>query len=107
MNAPIRRLSDPASVQLLQIRHGRSRTKQEAMKILGAAGIPAGAVFDTGDLLAEKTFEENADLSGTVRRQTAGDQTFSAPRRARRGGVWRLARDERRRCRGAEAGGVL
>ena len=32
-------------------------TKHEAMKILGAAGIPAGAVMDTGDLLAEPTFE--------------------------------------------------
>ncbi|MBV9017694.1 MAG: CoA transferase [Alphaproteobacteria bacterium] len=35
----------------------QQHTKQEAMKILGAAGIPAGAVMDTGDLLAESTFE--------------------------------------------------
>ena len=27
------------------------------MRILGAAGIPAGAVLDTGDLLAEPTFQ--------------------------------------------------
>src|SRR5260370_17377910 len=32
-------------------------TKHEAMQILGAAGIPAGAVMDTGDHLAEPTFE--------------------------------------------------
>jgi crotonobetainyl-CoA:carnitine CoA-transferase CaiB-like acyl-CoA transferase len=36
----------------------RQHTKHEAMKILGAAGIPAGAVMDTADLLAEPTFEE-------------------------------------------------
>ena len=35
----------------------QQHTKHEAMKILGAAGIPAGAVMDTGDLLAEPTFE--------------------------------------------------
>ena len=27
------------------------------MRIIGAAGVPAGAVMDTGDLLAEPTFE--------------------------------------------------
>jgi formyl-CoA transferase len=36
----------------------QQHTKHEAMKILGAAGIPAGAVFDTADLLAEPTFAE-------------------------------------------------
>ena len=35
----------------------RTHNKQEAMRILGAAGIPAGAVLDTGDLLAEPTFQ--------------------------------------------------
>ena len=33
------------------------RSKHEAMQILGGAGIPAGAVMDTADLLAEPTFE--------------------------------------------------
>ena len=33
-------------------------TKHEAMEILGAAGIPAGAVFDTGDLLADETLQQ-------------------------------------------------
>jgi formyl-CoA transferase len=35
----------------------QQHSKQEAMRILGAAGIPAGAVLDTTDLLAEATFE--------------------------------------------------
>jgi crotonobetainyl-CoA:carnitine CoA-transferase CaiB-like acyl-CoA transferase len=32
--------------------------KHEAMRLIGAAGVPAGAVLDTGDLLAEPTFAE-------------------------------------------------
>ncbi|HTV89025.1 MAG TPA: CoA transferase [Stellaceae bacterium] len=36
----------------------QQHTKHEAMKILGEAGIPAGAVFDTGDLLADETLQK-------------------------------------------------
>jgi formyl-CoA transferase len=32
--------------------------KHEAMRLVGAAGVPAGAVLDTGDLLAEPSFAE-------------------------------------------------
>ena len=32
--------------------------KHEAMRLVGAAGVPAGAVLDTGDLLAEPSFVE-------------------------------------------------
>jgi crotonobetainyl-CoA:carnitine CoA-transferase CaiB-like acyl-CoA transferase len=35
----------------------RRHDKHEAMRLIGAAGVPAGAVFDTGDLLAEPSFE--------------------------------------------------
>jgi formyl-CoA transferase len=35
----------------------RQHTKHEVMQIIGAAGVPCGAVMDTGDLLAEPTFE--------------------------------------------------
>ena len=54
----------------------RQHTKHEAMKILGDAGIPAGAVFDTGDLLGEPTFESRGIIqemdhpSGPMRRPT-------------------------------------
>ena len=32
--------------------------KHEAMRLIGAAGVPAGAVLDTGDLLGEPSFVE-------------------------------------------------
>src|SRR3984957_15154124 len=35
----------------------QQHTKHDAMRIIGEAGVPAGAVMDTADLLAEKTFE--------------------------------------------------
>jgi formyl-CoA transferase len=36
----------------------RRHDKHEAMRLIGAAGVPAGAVLDTGDLLAEPSFEK-------------------------------------------------
>jgi crotonobetainyl-CoA:carnitine CoA-transferase CaiB-like acyl-CoA transferase len=53
----------------------RKHTKQEAMKILGEAGIPAGAVLDTGDLLAEKSFEDR----GIIQTQHHPNGEFRMP----------------------------
>jgi formyl-CoA transferase len=36
----------------------KTRTKHEAMEQVGGAGIPAGAVFDTMELMNEPTFEQ-------------------------------------------------
>ncbi len=36
----------------------RRHTKHEAMEIIGAAGIPAGAVLDTMELQNDPTFEQ-------------------------------------------------
>ena len=81
------------------------------------AGIPAGAVLDTGDLLAEPTFQSRGIIqtqehpSGELRMPTFpvrfdGKPPKIAPapllRRAHERRFRRLARDERRRCRGAE-----
>jgi crotonobetainyl-CoA:carnitine CoA-transferase CaiB-like acyl-CoA transferase len=46
-------------------------TKDEAMQILGGAGIPAGAVMDTRDLLAEPTFESRGIIQ--TQHHPAGD----------------------------------
>ncbi len=51
-----KRLGHADEVNAMVTAWTQQRTKKEAMETLGKAGIPAGAVFDTGDLLAEPTF---------------------------------------------------
>jgi formyl-CoA transferase len=53
-----KRLARAGEVNEMVTAWTRQRTKHEAMAILGKAGIPAGAVLDTGDILAEQSFEE-------------------------------------------------
>ncbi|HEV2189473.1 MAG TPA: CoA transferase [Stellaceae bacterium] len=53
----------------------RQHTKKEAMEILGAAGIPSGAVYDTGDLLAEPTFQSR----GIIQTQHHPNGDFRMP----------------------------
>jgi len=71
-----KRAEHAAEVEEMVTAWTRQHTKQEAMQILGAAGIPAGAVLDTGDLLAEPTFAERGIIqtmdhpSGEMRRPT-------------------------------------
>jgi len=49
----------------------RRRSKQEAMRLFGQAGVPAGAVFDTLELLNEPTFVERGIMQ-TVDHPTTG-----------------------------------
>ena len=72
----------------------QQHTKHEAMEIIGAAGVPAGAVLDTMELYNDQTFEQRgimqtiehptvgtfkmAGMAGAVRRQSA---TGRCPRR--------------------------
>ncbi|HEU0160052.1 MAG TPA: CoA transferase, partial [Hyphomicrobiaceae bacterium] len=49
----------------------RRRSKQEAMRLFGQAGVPAGAVFDTLELLNEPTFVERGIMQ-TVEHPTTG-----------------------------------
>ena len=88
---------------------------------LGAAGIPAGAVLDTGDLLAEPTFESRGIIQTQSTRaancgcrpsrcaSTASRRRSPRPRcwASTRRGLRRLARDERGRRQGAEGRRVV
>ncbi|HEX3881676.1 MAG TPA: CoA transferase [Stellaceae bacterium] len=51
-----KRATHAAEVNEIVTAWTRQHTKHEAMQLIGAAGVPAGAVMDTGDLLAEETF---------------------------------------------------
>src|SRR6516225_1840447 len=52
------RAQHEAEVDVLLSEWTRRHDKHEAMRLVGAAGVPAGAVLDTGDLLAEPSFAE-------------------------------------------------
>jgi formyl-CoA transferase len=63
----------------------RRHDKHEAMRLIGAAGVPAGAVLDTGDLLAEPSFETRGIIqtmqhpAGTLRMPTFPVRFDGAP----------------------------
>ena len=54
----------------------KQHTKHEAMEIIGAAGVPAGAVLDTMELYNDQTFEQRGILQ-TIEHPTVG--TFRMP----------------------------
>ena len=49
----------------------RQHTKEEAMKLFGAAGVPAGAVFDTLELMNDPSFAERGIMQ-TIDHPTTG-----------------------------------
>lgn len=49
--------------------------KNDAMRLLGAAGIPAGAVLDTAELLADPSFRERGIMQ-TVQHGNCGEYTM-------------------------------
>jgi formyl-CoA transferase len=49
----------------------REHTKEEAMTLIGAAGVPAGAVFDTVELMAEPSLAERGIMQ-TIDHPTTG-----------------------------------
>jgi formyl-CoA transferase len=55
----------------------RHRTKQDAMAIIGAVGVPAGAVLDTGELLADPSFEARGIMQ-TIQHPKAGPYKMPA-----------------------------
>src|ERR1700758_5092500 len=55
----------------------RQHTKQEAMKIIGDAGVPAGAVFDTLELLNDPSLVERGIMQ-RIEHPTTGEVTMPA-----------------------------
>jgi formyl-CoA transferase len=55
----------------------RLHTKQEAMQIIGAVGVPAGAVLDTGELLDDPSFEQRGIMQ-TIQHPKAGPYKMPA-----------------------------
>lgn len=57
-NTPAKRLQHEPEVDDIIAAWTKTETKFDAMKIVGEAGIPAGAVMDTAELYADETFEQ-------------------------------------------------
>ncbi len=57
-NTPAKRLQHESEVDDIIAAWTKTETKFDAMKIVGEAGIPAGAVMDTAELYADETFEQ-------------------------------------------------
>jgi crotonobetainyl-CoA:carnitine CoA-transferase CaiB-like acyl-CoA transferase len=49
----------------------RQHTKEEAMRLIGAAGVPAGAVFDTVELMSDASLAERGIMQ-TIDHPTTG-----------------------------------
>jgi formyl-CoA transferase len=56
--SPAARAERPEEVNAMIAEWTRKHTKYEAMEIIGAAGVPAGAVLDTLELYNDPTFEQ-------------------------------------------------
>lgn len=68
---PLARVENEAEVDAMVTAWTRTRGKLEAMRVLGAAGIPAGAVLDTKELQNDPDFERRGIMQ-TVQHPTNG-----------------------------------
>jgi formyl-CoA transferase len=65
------RTERPQEVDAIIAEWTRSHTKEEAMTVLGAAGVPAGAVFDTLELMNDSSLAERGIMQ-TIEHPTTG-----------------------------------
>jgi formyl-CoA transferase len=70
-DSPAARAERPAEVNEMVAAWTSRHTKHEAMEIIGAAGVPAGAVLDTMELTNDPTFEQRGIMQ-TIDHPTAG-----------------------------------
>ncbi len=61
----------PAEVDAIIATWTRQHTKEEAMRLIGAAGVPAGAVFDTLELMQDPSLEARGIMQ-TIDHPTTG-----------------------------------
>lgn len=71
------RLQNEAEVDAMVTAWTSKHDKHEAMRVIGAAGIPAGAVLDTAELLADETFHQRGIIQ-TVEHPKSGAYTMPA-----------------------------
>ena len=65
------RTERPKEVDAIIAAWTRKHTKEEAMKVIGAAGVPAGAVFDTLELMNDPSFAERGIMQTIEHRPPA------------------------------------
>ena len=70
-DSPAARAERPDEVNGMITDWTKRHTKHEAMQIIGAAGVPAGAVLDTMELYNDKTFEQRGIMQ-TIQHPTNG-----------------------------------
>ena len=70
-DTPAARAERPDEVNGMITEWTLKHTKHEAMEIIGAAGIPAGAVLDTMELSSDKTFEQRG-IMPVIQHPTVG-----------------------------------
>jgi crotonobetainyl-CoA:carnitine CoA-transferase CaiB-like acyl-CoA transferase len=70
-DSPAARAERPDEVNAMITEWTKRHTKFEAMEIIGAAGVPAGAVLDTLELYNDPTFEKR-NIMQTIQHPTVG-----------------------------------
>lgn len=75
-DTPAARAEHEAEVDEIVAAWTRKHTKHEAMHLIGAAGIPSGAVLDTKELIEDQTFERRGIMQ-TIEHPKSG--TFRMP----------------------------
>jgi len=75
---PEARVEREAEVDAIVSEWTRHRTKQQAMAQLSAAGVPAGAVHDSMDLVTEPSFRERGILQSMTHGER-GERTMTMP----------------------------
>ena len=78
-DSPAARAERKQEVDAMVAAWTRQHTKHEAMEIIGAAGIPAGAVLDTMELYNDKSFEDRGIMQTIQHPERGPFRTVGCP----------------------------